>query len=366
MRSVTQQFLILVLLLCACQRPASLDSLIDAIAAGDVTDAGKAREALTLANTHELVVVRRGLADALLHLEGTEFGAELRRAVLDPHPMVRLQAARAFERWGTIDDLEALDQAAAIEEEGATPESAGATAANAAVRIRLATNPEPAQRALGDLSSEVPQVRVSGAVNLGYYRWPPSVAPLQAAVLNESDELVRAMAACALGSFDAAAVAPVFDRLQTLLTAPPLISRRCAVKAIGVSDRPEAATLVARAMPEKDPLTRRWAVEGLHRLHAAAPNKALLFLTARRDVDVAVRAESVLALADIYDAQVDGVWRLALTDAVPRVRAAAAYALVHAGMRDVVATALRDPAWEVRAAVLIAMTRRQHAADGQR
>lgn len=364
MRSLTQRCLVVLLLLCACQRSGSLDAVIEAIAAGERTDPASAREAIMLASTHELVAVRRGLVDALLHLEAREFRAELQRALLDPHPILRLQAARAFERWGTVEDLTVLDKAAAIEEEGPTPESAGATAANAAVRIRLDSDPEPAQRALADLSSEVAQVRIHGAVNLGYYRWQPSVAALQAAVLNETDELARAMAACALASFDAAAVAPVFERLRALLKAPPLVSRRCAVKAVAASDHPETADLIALAMAEPDPLTRRWAVEGLHRAKAAVRYRPLLFVTARNDKDAAVRAEAVLALTDVYDAQVDKVWRLALTDASARVRGVAAYALVRAGARDVIRIGLGDAAWEVRAAVLIALSRIPHASNG--
>lgn len=365
MRGVAQRFVILFVLLCACQRTRSLESIIDAIAAGASADAATAREAIVLASTHELVVVRRGLVDALLHLDGVEFRPELHRALLDAHPILRLQAARAFERWGTVDDLEALDQAANILEEGATPESAGATAANAALRIRLATNPEPAQRALADLRSEVAQVRVSGAVNLGYYRWPPSIAPLQQAVLNETDELVRAMATCALGSFDAPAVAPVFARIEELLRAAPMISRRCAVKAISVSDRPEAALRLARAIAEKDALTRRWVVEGIYRLKAVAQHKPILFFAARKDPEPAVRAEAVRALGVIFDAGVEAVWRLALTDAAPRVRAAAAHELAREGIVDVIATALSDPAWEVRAAVLIGLTRRAAGSDAR-
>jgi HEAT repeat protein len=280
--------------------------------------------------------------------------------------MVRLQAARAFERWGTSDDLQALDQAAEIIEEGATPESAGATAANAALRIRLTANPEPAQRALADLRSDVAQVRVSGAVNLGYYRWPPSIEPLQQAVLNETDELARAMAACALGSFNAAAVAPLFDPLTALLRAEPMISRRCAVKALSVSDHPDAARLLAQAITERDPLTRRWVVQGLQRMNPNQYQKAILFLAARQDKDPAVRAAAVRALGPMFAPDVEKVWRLAMTDAVARVRAAAAHELVRTGATDIVAMALQDQAWEVRAAALIGLTRRPATSDAGR
>jgi HEAT repeat protein len=280
--------------------------------------------------------------------------------------MVRLQAARAFERWGSAEDLAALDQAAEIVEEGATPESAGATAANAALRIRLGVNPEPAQRALADLQSDVAQVRVSGAVNLGYYRWPPSIEPLQHAVLNETDELARAMAACALGSFDAAAVAPVFVRLTALVRAEPMISRRCAVKAISMSDHPDAPSLLIHAITERDPLTRRWVVQGLQRMKPTQHHKATLFLSARHDKDPAVRAEAVRALVPMFAPDVAQVWRLAMTDAAPRVRAAAAHELVRTGASDVIATALQDQAWEVRAAALIGLTRRTASSDAAR
>jgi HEAT repeat protein len=356
----------LCVLLCACQRAPSLETLVDAMVAGESTDAATARKAIALASTHELVSVRRGLVDAILLLDGVEFSTELRRAVIDVHPIVRLQAARAFERWGTVQDLAALDQAAEIVEEGATPESAGATAANAALRIRLVENPEPAQRALADLQSDVAQVRVSGAVNLGYYRWPPSIAPLQAAVLNENDELARAMAACALGSFDADAVAPVFDRLAALVRAAPMVSRRCAVKALSVSDRPDAGRLLVHAITERDPLTRRWVVQGLQRTKPTQYYKAILFLSARGDTDPAVRAAAVQALVPMFAADVEKVWRLALTDAAARVRAAAAHELVRTGADDVVATALRDQSWETRAAVLIGLTRRAAPSDAGR
>src|SRR6185369_14182895 len=162
MRLTAQRFALALIFLCACQRGRSFDTVVEDIAAGRVRDAATAREAIALASTHELVAIRRGLVDAILHLDGMEFKEELRRAVVDPNPALRLQAARAFERWGTVDDLGVLDKAADIQEEGATPESAGATAANAAVRIRLESNPEPAQRALTDLQSVVAQVRVSG------------------------------------------------------------------------------------------------------------------------------------------------------------------------------------------------------------
>jgi HEAT repeat protein len=365
MRLTAQRLALALIFLCACQRGRSLDTVVEDIAAGRVRDAATAREAIALASTHELVAIRRGLVDAILHLDGMEFKEELRRAVVDPNPALRLQAARAFERWGTVDDLGALDKAADIQEEGATPESAGATAANAAVRIRLESNPEPAQRALTDLQSVVAQVRVSGAVNLGYYRWPPSIVPLQQAVMNETDELVRAMAACALGSFDAHAIAPVLGRLENLLGAPPMISRRCAVKALSVSDQAETATLLARAIAERDTLTRRWVIEGLDRLHAVAQYQRVILFASRRDQDVGVRAEAVRALAPTFDASVEKAWRQALTDQVPRVRAAAAHELVRRDIADVIATALNDPAWEVRSAVLIALTRRPADRNGQ-
>lgn len=364
-RRVAWSGLFLLALSGACERTRSLETVLDAIASGELANAVTAREALALANADELVVVRRGVIDAVLHLDGSEFRPELRRAVVDAHPAVRLQAARALGRWGTADDLDALDKAAAIAEEGATPESAAATAANAAVRIRLVTDPAPAQRARADLESDIPQVRVSGAVNLGYYRWAPSIAALQQAVRNDTDGLARAMAVCALGSFDAEAITPVLAQVQEMLGAASMIMRRCAVKALSVSGRPEAALQIAHAFQEKDAQTRRWAVEGIERLNAAPQQQPVLLFAAGRDPDPGVRAAAMCAIAAGFDARVESVWRQAMTDAAPRVRAAAVHELVRAGKVDVVASALRDPVWEVRAAALIGLTRRAAATDGR-
>jgi HEAT repeat protein len=173
------------------------------------------------------------------------------------------------------------------------------------------------------------------------------------------------MAACALAGFDAAAVVPVLPHIEALLDAGPMIPRRCAVKALAASGRSEAGGRLAQALQEKDAQLRRWVIEGLRRLDVAAQYQQLLVGTARNDPDPATRALALRSLAGSLDATAESAWRTGTADPAPRVRAAAVHELVRAGLADVIASALQDPAWEVRVAALIGLTRRPAVADGR-
>lgn len=212
----------------------------------------------------------------------------------------------------------------------------GAAAGQGALSHNTGSDPktlavgEPAiHRAIKNLASRDPGVRLAAAKALGEVQDPRAAAPLIAA-LKDKDSYVRKEAAYALEKIDrnwresTATKKAVPQFIATLKNRDPRV-RLAAAWALGEIKDVRAVEPLIAALKQRDPSLRKeaaWALGEINDPRAAAP-----LIAALKDRDAYFRKEAALALGEIKDPRAIEPLIAVLRDKAPGVRWAAAQSL---------------------------------------